>query len=175
MDGLSSDELSLARAAALDDAGGREVIARRLAPGMLRLLRTFARNAEDAEDLAGAAPVRVLVAIGRYDGRAPLRAWAFAIAVNEGHPEPGDRFARADDAALLSAAMARLPLAQREAFALVAVEGFESAEAALALGVPEGTVKSRVHHARRHLRLFLAPAFPERLTPLETDHVPDPS
>ena len=167
------DDLELARAVAKDDPAARETFVRAHAPAALRLLRTIARSREDAEDLAGAAMLRALNAAGRYDGRVPLRVWMLAIALNEGRRyrrrKPwlaltseiavGSHADSTQDAAVLAEALGRLPIAQREAFVLCAVEGLETAEAALALGIPEGTVKSRVHHARKKLRAALAPTY----------------
>lgn len=52
----------------------------------------------------------------------------------------------------LAAAVERLPDAQREVLLMRAVDEMSVAEIALALGVPEGTVKSRMHHAVAALR-----------------------
>lgn len=177
-------DLDLARAAAGGDPAARAAVVRLHAPAALRLLRTLARNREDAEDLAGAAMLRVLGAIGRYDGRVPLRVWTLAIALNEGRRYRRRRpwlaltgeiavashAVSTEDAAVLALALRRLPAEQRAAFVLCAVEGLEASEAALALGIPEGTVKSRVHHARRRLRLALADSFSERLPIPENPH-----
>lgn len=51
--------------------------------------------------------------------------------------------------------LARLSPEHREAIVCVILEGLEYGEAAVVLGVPEGTVKSRVHYALRHLRQFI--------------------
>lgn len=62
-----------------------------------------------------------------------------------------------DDALRLSrlrAAFGELPDNQREALALIAVEGLSYAEAGQLLGVPPGTVMSRVSRARARLRAF---------------------
>lgn len=75
---------------------------------------------------------------------------------------PGDGVASADrgpesalsakqTTAWLEDAMLRLPLEQREALVLCAVEGLELADAAEALGVPGDTVKTRVRRARMAL------------------------
>jgi RNA polymerase sigma-70 factor, ECF subfamily len=53
--------------------------------------------------------------------------------------------------AWLEIAIQQLPLEQREALVLCAVEGLELADAAGALGVPEGTVKTRLRRARMAL------------------------
>ena len=52
------------------------------------------------------------------------------------------------DVSWVEGALARLPLEQREALVLCAVEGLELADAAVALGVPVDTVKTRVRRAR---------------------------
>lgn len=50
--------------------------------------------------------------------------------------------------AWLEAAMARLPLEQREALVLSTIEGLDIAEVAIALEIPAETVKTRVRRAR---------------------------
>jgi RNA polymerase sigma-70 factor (ECF subfamily) len=62
------------------------------------------------------------------------------------------RVAAEQQAAEVLAMMARLPRAQRMALALVMWEGLSPAEAAVALGKPEATVRSHLHRARRRLR-----------------------
>jgi RNA polymerase sigma factor (sigma-70 family) len=57
--------------------------------------------------------------------------------------------------ALLSAIRA-LPQAERDVLLLVAWEQLTPAQAAAALGVPQGTARSRLHRARAALRLALA-------------------
>jgi RNA polymerase sigma-70 factor (ECF subfamily) len=52
----------------------------------------------------------------------------------------------------LSAAVNRLPNGQREVLLMRIVDEMAVAEIALALGIPEGTVKSRLHHAIQALR-----------------------
>jgi RNA polymerase sigma-70 factor (ECF subfamily) len=56
------------------------------------------------------------------------------------------------DAAKIRAAVAALPPDQRAAVALFYFEELSVAEAAVALDVPAGTVKTRLMHARRKLR-----------------------
>ncbi|HUZ55955.1 MAG TPA: RNA polymerase sigma factor [Streptosporangiaceae bacterium] len=56
----------------------------------------------------------------------------------------------------LAAALAGLPASQRDALLLVAWAGLSYDQAALAIGVPLGTVQSRVSRARRRLRQQLA-------------------
>lgn len=75
---------------------------------------------------------------------------------------PDDRFnpekllLREELGAILSEAMEQLPLAMREVLILHDVEQMPYEEIAQALGVPLGTVKSRLFHARARLRESLA-------------------
>ena len=124
-------------------------------------------------------------AVDRYDPARPFRPWLMRIVVNaaldsrrrrlvrkaealtETHEAPGLRPDRATDQALLHErlreALATLPERQRVAVVLYDVEGYPHAEIAAVLGVPEGTVRSYVFHARRALRLALG-AFREEGT-----------
>ena len=56
----------------------------------------------------------------------------------------------------LSAAIALLPADQRQALLLVGLEEFSYADTARILGVPIGTVMSRLHRGRERLRQTLA-------------------
>lgn len=55
------------------------------------------------------------------------------------------------DAMLLAEALERLSAKHREVLDLIFLQGFSLSETAAVLGVPEGTVKSRVSYARRAL------------------------
>jgi RNA polymerase sigma-70 factor (ECF subfamily) len=55
-------------------------------------------------------------------------------------------------------AIAALPLELREAVVLIDMFGTSYSEASTILGVPLGTVKSRVHRARQVLARWLLPA-----------------
>lgn len=135
----------------------------------------------DAEDLLQETLLRAYRAVDRFDGRFP-RAWLMTILRNthinglrRRRPEPIDdeRLASAPSLwtsaacsspeetvearldADLEAAWGALPLPQRAAIALVDVDGYSYASAAAALGIPLGTVMSRIHRGRRRLRLLL--------------------
>lgn len=60
-----------------------------------------------------------------------------------------------EQSASLKEALARLPGRDRAILSLRYEEGFDTAEIAAILRVPEGTVKSRLHYARKRLRKFL--------------------
>jgi RNA polymerase sigma-70 factor (ECF subfamily) len=69
---------------------------------------------------------------------------------------PGQVAMRRRLADRLSAALDELPLDQRVAFVLCEVEQRTAVEAAEILEVPDGTVRSRLFHARKRLRELLA-------------------
>ena len=76
-------------------------------------------------------------------------------------PEPDDGRDAADDVAtrlLLAEAFASLPPDQRLAVLLVDREGYDYATTAEILGVPSGTLASRLNAARAKLRRFLGPS-----------------
>jgi len=61
----------------------------------------------------------------------------------------------AEDATRLRTALDALPLIHREALTLFFLDDLSIDDAATVLGVPTGTVKSRLHHAKRALRKLL--------------------
>ncbi|GAA1596803.1 hypothetical protein GCM10009678_93350 [Actinomadura kijaniata] len=66
------------------------------------------------------------------------------------------RLADAEELAAARVALGRLRKAEREVFTLCVWAGLNYAEAAEALGVPEGTVRSRLSRARTRLRKLTA-------------------
>ena len=124
-----------------------------------------------AEDVAQDAFVNLYRRLGTFDFRAKFSTWVFQVARNAGidamrRRARQDRVARAVHRPLaaegpeggfeLSAALADLPPALREALLVVEVLGLPYADAASVLTVPEGTVKSRVFRARRLLSEWMA-------------------
>jgi RNA polymerase sigma factor (sigma-70 family) len=66
--------------------------------------------------------------------------------------EVADRMHDADRLAAVTAALKRLRPAERDVFTLVVWSGLDYAQAAEALGVPIGTIRSRLNRARARLR-----------------------
>jgi RNA polymerase sigma-70 factor (ECF subfamily) len=136
-----------------------------------RLLRRLTLNAEDAEDLTQQTFVKARLKAGDFRARASLSTWLHKIAIheythwkraqrktgrlNDAAATVEDGYPACLDAIVVGQALARLPDAQREAFLLVELQEMSITEAADVLSVPQGTVKSRVHHARLAMRAFL--------------------
>ncbi len=152
---------------------------------LFRVARSITRHDADAEDLVQDTLLRAFRAIDGFDGRHP-RAWLLTIMRNAQvnrtrRQRPGllrdpdeatDRSAAvADDAAgpeqvamdsrfdaTVEAAYLALPSKFREVVDLVDVAGLSYAEAAKVLGVPQGTVMSRLHRGRKRIRAALRSA-----------------
>ncbi|WP_307797121.1 RNA polymerase sigma factor [Actinomadura barringtoniae] len=85
--------------------------------------------------------------------------------VTESFTEAADTRLSADAARRpLAAAIARLPAAQRDVLLLVSWEGLTYDEAGRALGVPPGTVRSRMNRVRNKLRAALGGVDPTAMT-----------
>lgn len=139
------------------------------------LARRAGRQA--ADDLLGEVWVRAFAARGGYHpGHADARPWLYGIARNvlrahwRTRPHPGrvavpesadpwddvvDRLDSAAQVRTLVSALRALPPAERDVLLLVAWEQLTPAQAAVTLGVPPGTVRSRLHRARAALRPLL--------------------
>lgn len=140
-----------------------------------RYAHSLVRNADDAEDLVHDALVRAYERKSTFRRGANLRNWLLSI-VHNAHVDRLRRdrsLTRRHDAALIETeqslpagqehavrlaqvreAFFRLPEEQRAALHLVAIEDMSYAQAAEALGIPVGTLMSRISRARAQLRDF---------------------
>lgn len=66
------------------------------------------------------------------------------------------------DVSIVGDAMKKLPQDHREILTMICIHGYDYAEAANILGVPVGTVRSRLSRARVHLAVLLKPVAPIR-------------
>ncbi|WP_172124276.1 sigma-70 family RNA polymerase sigma factor [Devosia sp. 919] len=154
-------------------------------PALRRYARALTRSADLADDLVQDCLERAISRRGLFRPTGPMRAWLFTILLNlyrndlrtrhrQGAMMPLDAIAEPVTAApqpghLALAEMARaietLPPEQKEALLLIALEGLSYAEAAAVLGVPLGTLMSRLGRARAALRLLTGtPAEPHLRT-----------
>jgi RNA polymerase sigma-70 factor (ECF subfamily) len=149
-----------------------------LLPRLRRLARTLAGHAADADDLVQVALERALANASQWRPDARLDAWVFGILRNAwldecrartrrarvlapeeaGHDVGDSGMERQGDAMSVATAMARLTEEQREVVALVLVEGLSYRETSDLLGVPMGTVTSRLARARGVLQELLGEA-----------------
>jgi RNA polymerase sigma-70 factor, ECF subfamily len=155
------------------DHGAFEVIMRQHEDRVFSVCLRITGNRDSALDATQETFLTVFRKAGQFQGDAALGTWIYRIAVNtcydqlrkakrrktESIPEyldPVDPSAESaiDSAALrpeMQAALASLPTDFRTAIVLSDIEGMSMAEAAHVLGVPAGTVKSRLFRGRRLL------------------------
>jgi RNA polymerase sigma-70 factor (ECF subfamily) len=157
---------AVVRAASEGDVDSFAELVRGYQTPVFRFLRHFLGDAGMAEDVAQETFVRAYQRLGSFRFQSKFSTWVFSIARNAGvdavrsqgrrlrlveragPPTPSvDPAASAEVEAALAALAPRL----REPLLLVEVLGLTYREAASMLGVPEGTVKSRVFHAREAL------------------------
>jgi RNA polymerase sigma factor (sigma-70 family) len=145
--------------------------ARRVALGILR-------DPDAAEDAVQESFIKAYRGLGGFDAERPFRPWFLRIVRNQcrdmlrrgktgpeleritpllservGSGHDTDRAANRSEAKdLLWAGLGRISVEHREVLVLKELDGLGYAEVAVALAVPEGTVASRLYHARRALR-----------------------
>ena len=143
-------------------------------PRLRRYARALVGNRDDADDLVQDTLERAWAKSAMWQGVSDMRAWLFGIMHNlyvdgvrrpklhtvvldEDTPEipvastQGDRLAVLD----LQAALERLPVEQREIVLLIALEDMSYAEVAATLGIPIGSVMSRLSRGRERLRTLM--------------------
>ena len=148
------------------------------------MCRRLAGNDADALDATQEALIAIARGIRRFDGRAAFSTWAYRVATNacldelrrrKRRPTPGlpDDLGASDrrDAVAVSApgidglpdrleidaALARLPEEFRAPVVLRDLCDLDYAEIAEALGIPPGTVRSRIARGRSQLARLLEP------------------
>jgi RNA polymerase sigma-70 factor (ECF subfamily) len=147
-------------------------------PG-LRLALGMLGNLEDAKDALQNAFVKTFEALARFDLRRPFGPWFFQILRNQCRDQLRSRKARfrlealderlelkpadpetgpvrlrerAKAREILWEALERIGDEHREILILKELQGFRYGEIAAILEIPEGTVASRLYHARRALK-----------------------
>ena len=144
----------------------------------------YTGSREAAEDCGQEAMIRIWRSLESYRGECALESWVYRIAANccmdwlrkkkrdksvsvepmreqgfdPADPSPGteEQVIAKDERHRLREAIALLPDDQREALVLTQLEKVPYEEAAQALGVSEGTVKSRVNRAKARLKEILS-------------------
>ena len=153
-------------------------------PALRRYARALTRNADRADDLVQDCIERAIRKQSLWKPTGPLKGWLFRILLNlyrnelrtsrrRGDHVPVETLlvepsvAPAQPGRIALAEMARaidtLATEQREALLLVVLEGLSYSEAAQVLGIPMGTLMSRLGRARAALRVATGAAEEPRL------------
>jgi RNA polymerase sigma factor (sigma-70 family) len=136
--------------------------------------RSILRNRQDAEDAVQQAALRGFERVGTYDEARPFKAWWYAILRNccidmlrQRKFSAGETLGNLDvpqaesehsgDWEEMTIAMDKLSEDHREILRLRYFADLNYAELAAGLGIPPGTVMSRLHLARRALQAQMLP------------------
>ncbi|QPM92181.1 RNA polymerase sigma factor [Pseudooceanicola algae] len=154
-------------------------------PRLRRFARSLTRSEVEADDLVQDACLRALSRSDQWDPAQPLDRWVFRIMRNlwisemrkrtvrmgQGHVPAEETeelisLSTGEDAimaAQLNRQIAALPEGLSAILLCVTVEGYSYAEAAQLFDIPQGTVMSRIHRARKTLAAQIsAPAGADR-------------
>jgi RNA polymerase sigma-70 factor (ECF subfamily) len=143
-----------------------EVLLQRYQAKVFRLVFSIVGNSSRAEEVTQDSFLKIWQALAGYDGRASLSTWIYTIARNtsishlraefyrrtlslEEAPEP---FANAEPVLgriEIERLLTTLPDEQREVIVLFYLQERSIEEVAVMLDLPEGTVKSHLHRARK--------------------------
>jgi RNA polymerase sigma-70 factor (ECF subfamily) len=162
------------------DVRAFETLVRRYQRPVLAIARRFARDSDDAEDLAQRAFINASQRAGGWRGGS-FKSWLFRIVVNlaKNHLRDSARFDRSEEAQdreapaaepgaearlesaqqqrAMREAVARLPRRQREVLLLRIDGDLPFAEIAKTLGITEVNAKVNFHHAVRGLKKLVQP------------------
>ncbi len=158
-----------------------ETLVRQHQEAVFRLAYLLLRDAHEAEDVAQEAFVRAFVALDKFDGERPFKPWLLQITRNlaknrlrslsrywamikqywqqEPVPEP-DSMTQDESVQLWQAVQRLRPNAQEVIYLRYFLEMSEQ-ETAVALNIPAGTVKSRLHRALKQLKVVIEADFVE--------------
>jgi len=144
-----------------------------LIPRLRRYARALVGDRAASDDLVQDTLERAWTKLHLYRRGTDLRAWLFTVMHNvhvnrvramrptdpldDDMPELAQRATQGDALVVrdLDRAISALPVAQREVLLLVALEDLSYEETARVLGIPIGTVMSRLARAREKLRDFM--------------------
>jgi RNA polymerase sigma-70 factor (ECF subfamily) len=171
----TQDEWIALRCQAGDNTGFEDLVALMERP-LLYYATKLTGNAQTAHDVLQDVWVKVFSGIRGLKNPASLRPWLYRIShglavdhirqhvsrerAEEAHvdglQEAGDISFTKDDAAAIHEALNDLEPKHREVLVLYFLEDFSLAEIAAVVGCSEGTVKSRIHYAKRRVKEILA-------------------
>jgi RNA polymerase sigma-70 factor (ECF subfamily) len=170
----------LAQQAAAGDADALDQLLRAIAPGVLRHCARFLPHRQDAEEACQDVLVKVATRISTFEGRSRFSTWLYEVTANQARQTYRSLRRRASEQALpvlaerpdprttsviagsrldLLDALERLEAQHPQnvaAFVLRDLCDLEYADIAAHLDQPLGTIKSRIHDARQHVRQSLS-------------------
>jgi RNA polymerase sigma-70 factor, ECF subfamily len=171
---MTTPDEELILSIAQGDRGALEVLYRRHSPWLAGRLAAATSSRELAEEALQDAFMAVWRSARSYRGRGDVAAWLWGIArrrlvslsrkrtdipvqlLAPDVPGVDETVLSRDEASRVRDAVALLPHDQRAAIEGVVFEDRPVAEVARSLGVPVGTIKSRLHRARVHIKKELA-------------------
>jgi len=165
------------------DICGLETLVRRYQVQAVRAAYLVTRDRALAEDIVQSAFLRAYERIAQFDGQRPFGPWFFRSVVHDAvkaavrrerqvsletgggsafeallaapDPDPADLAEAAEMRQVVWSALGRLPPAQRAAIIMRFYMGWSEAEMAVEMDCPPGTVKWRLHAARKRLQELL--------------------
>jgi RNA polymerase sigma-70 factor, ECF subfamily len=173
---LDATDLDLLAEARAGDASAFEKLIDRHANALFGLAVSMVKNRADAEELVQETFAAAFANLEKFQGRSAVKTWICSILVNraislrrrerirqmqplndEGRGFPGSRSAEhAVDAKMdVNAVLKRLSEEHRQVIVLRELQGLSYEEIAETIGIPRGTVESRLHRARNELRQML--------------------
>jgi len=179
---LRAPDLELLRQAQQGDEGAFHELADRHASGLYRLAVALVGNTADAEDIVQETFLAALQGMGAFRRRSSVKTWLYRILskraarchrtrlrhaaspLYDDAEEPGRGVGRGAGPSASGATDTRLDVTEilqglstdhRRVIVLRELEGLSYAEIAEVLGLPLGTVESRIARARKELRMRL--------------------
>jgi RNA polymerase sigma-70 factor, ECF subfamily len=176
-----ADDRELVTAAQAGDRAAMETLLRRHYDRINALCRRITGSEADGADATQEALIAVVKGLPRFDGRAQFSTWAYRVATNvcldelrrkrrrpvtsfgdgnQAVAEPMDDVPLLDDRVGdrldIDAALAKLPADFRAAVVLRDVCQLDYAEIGQVLGIPAGTVRSRIARGRAAVAAMLS-------------------
>ena len=176
---MPSEDSELAAKCKRGDRDAYAELAHRHRKAVYRVAFAIVGDHDEAQDVVQEAFVRGFVGIGTFNLKYPFADWIRRITVNcalsclrrqkravtgntsetataDGGADPAEQAATTHFYQAVREAIEALPLRQRIALTLFALEDMDLASTAKAMGCAVGTVKAHIHRGRQKLRHALA-------------------